>query len=94
MNKEDKLNHPSKEHSISCESFETFIVDYIDDNLQDKQKRIFIQHLNECPACRVYLKNYEYRIQLSKSIFVNETDQQDIPNQLVNAILAAKKTEQ
>jgi len=94
MNKEDKFSHPSKEHSISCESFETFIVDYIDDNLQDKQKRIFIQHLNECPACRVYLKNYEYRIQLSKSIFLNETDQQDIPNQLVNAILAAKKTEQ
>ncbi|WP_160064074.1 anti-sigma factor family protein [Psychromonas sp. L1A2] len=91
MNIEDKSNHPSKYHSISCESFETFIVDYIDGNLQDEQKHIFIQHLNECPACRVYLKNYEYRIQLSKSIFANDTDKPDIPNQLVEAILAAKK---
>ncbi|MEL0659823.1 zf-HC2 domain-containing protein [Psychromonas arctica] len=91
MNIEDKSSYPSQEHSISCESFDTFIVDYIDDNLQDNQKRIFIHHLNECPACRVYLKNYEYRIQLSKSIFANDTDKADIPNQLVEAILAAKK---
>lgn len=91
MNIEDKLSHPSTYHSISCESFDTFIVDYLDDNLQDEQKRIFNHHLDECPACRVYLKNYEYRIQLSKSIFANDTDKPDIPNQLVEAILAAKK---
>ena len=91
MNTKDKLSHPSECHSISCESFDTFIVDYIDGNLQAEQKRIFMHHLNECPACRVYLKNYEYRIQLSKSIFANDTDKPDIPNQLVEAILAAKK---
>jgi len=91
MNIENKSSYPSTSDSISCETFESFIVDYIDGNLEESQKHIFIQHLRECPACEVYLKNYEYRIQLSKSIFANDTDTPNIPNQLVDAILAAKK---
>ena len=91
MNIKDNLSHPSKCHSISCESFDSFIVDYIDDNLTCDQKLVFLQHLNECPPCKIYLKNYEYRIQISKSIFTTETEKLDIPEQLIEAILAAKK---
>lgn len=96
MNRDDNQDTSSKYKlvvSINCESFDTFIVDFLDDNLQKNQKLIFTKHLNECPACKKYLENYKKSVQLSQSVFLSkhQADKQEIPEELVQAILAAKK---
>lgn len=96
MNKDDNQDSLSTYKfvvSINCESFDTFIVDFLDGNLQEDQKLIFTKHLNECPPCKKYLKDYQKSIQLSQAVFSaeQEVDKQEMPEELVQAILAAKQ---
>lgn len=79
--------------SIGCKSFDAFIVDYIDDNLTDEERRIFIKHMNECPPCKKYLDNYQNSIRLSQTAFskTKECSKKEIPEQLISAILDARK---
>lgn len=80
--------------SINCKSFDAFIVDYIDDNLKDEEKKIFIRHLIECAPCKKYLEDYQNSIALSEAAFSNDekNPKKEIPEQLVNAILAARQS--
>jgi anti-sigma factor RsiW len=96
MNKDDNQDSPSKYKlvvSINCKSFDTFIIDFLDGNLQEDQKLIFTKHLNECAPCKKYLENYKKSVQLSQSAFSaeQEVDKQEMPEELVQAILASKK---
>ncbi|MCG8404340.1 MAG: zf-HC2 domain-containing protein, partial [Phycisphaerales bacterium] len=43
---------------ISCREFEAFIVDYLDDQLPARQRKIFEFHLKICRECRDYLAAY------------------------------------
>lgn len=79
--------------SISCKSFDAFIVDYIDGNLTNEERQIFIKHMNECPPCKTYLENYQNSIALSQTAFssTKECSKKEIPEQLISAILDARK---
>ena len=96
MNIDNHKNDNSNDNlieSISCERFDAFIVDYIDDNLTDTERNIFLKHLLECPPCKHYLENYQRSISLSQQALSDEkkTPQETIPEELVQAILAARK---
>ncbi len=79
--------------SINCQEFEEFIIDFLDSNLSSMQQNIFLKHLNECPSCKRYLEDYQKSVKLSQAAFDNkgESDYEAMPEELVQAILAARK---
>lgn len=77
---------------ITCQQFEDFILAYLEGELPEKQKFVFELHLKLCRECRDYLAAYRRTIEVSKRAF-EEPEQplpDDVPEDLVKAILAAK----
>lgn len=46
---------------MNCREFADFLNLYLDDELPPGQRRVFDEHLAECPACRAYLDGYRDR---------------------------------
>jgi len=78
---------------ISCQEFETFIVHYLDDELNDQERAIFERHLNLCKECREYLQAYKQTIALGKAAFATSQAPilSDVPEELIKAMLQAKQ---
>jgi len=76
---------------IDCETLDGFIVDYLDEVLPEAQRRRFERHIRMCPDCHRYLEKYQRTIALSQTICRDQEQQapQNVPEQLVEAILAA-----
>lgn len=78
---------------ITCREFEDFILDYLEDALPARQRRVFELHIRVCRECRDYLAAYRDTLALAKGAFA-EPDQalpEDVPEDLVKAILAARE---
>jgi len=43
---------------ITCREFNSFIFDYTEGLLSDKQLKLFERHMKVCPMCRNFLKTY------------------------------------
>jgi len=80
-------------HMITCQEFEDFILDYLDDNLPPGQRRIFELHMKICRECRDYLAAYQRSIELGKAVFEHPDSpiSEDVPEDLVQAILDARQ---
>ena len=83
----------NQNQAIDCKSLETFIIDFLDDNLPAHEKRLFIKHIEECEHCDDYLKGYRKSISLSKAALAeNKSDEKaEIPEKVIEAILAASR---
>jgi predicted anti-sigma-YlaC factor YlaD len=81
---------------ITCREFEDFIVDYLDGALSWRQRFVFQSHLVLCRECRDYLGSYERAIALGKVVLQHpdEAVPEEIPEDLVRAILSARKAGQ
>jgi predicted anti-sigma-YlaC factor YlaD len=78
---------------MTCKTFEGFIDDYLDSALSSRQKFVFETHLKLCRECREYLQEYASSIYLAKQQAASPTsdvDLENVPSDLINAILAAK----
>jgi len=73
---------------ISCSEFEDFILAYLDDDLPPSKKFLFESHLKLCRECRAYLKAYRASVSLTEA--QKEISAEDVPEDLVKAILAAR----
>ncbi len=78
---------------ISCSEFESFILAYLEDELAPRQKYVFKLHLKMCPECRDYLRLYRASMVLAKGALGKDREhlEEDIPEDLVKAVLAARK---
>jgi len=78
---------------MTCREFIDFFIDYFEGNLSSRERTEFTQHLAKCPDCPVYLKSYEQTIRLGKAAFADPDAPvpPDVPEQLVQAILASCK---
>ena len=64
---------------MNCKEIQEFIItDYIDGQMEDKQKGFIDQHLAHCPACTGYLSNIK---KAAVNPFVNIS--KDVPDQLL-----------
>ena len=77
---------------LTCMEFESFVHDYQEGSLSLRERRTFDLHRDLCPMCRVYFATYLRAIELGKRICATdpETTIDDLPADLVTAILAAR----
>ena len=82
------------ENAVSCKEIADFIMDYLNGELSQTQHAVFEEHLGECPDCVAYLCSYEMTVKLSKAACdqAGERDSNQVPEDLVRAILAARKS--
>ena len=80
---------------LTCAEFEEFVLDYLDGALPATQRAIFRMHLFLCRDCQRYLTAYERSVAMGKASFDDPgaTLPEAVPEDLVQAILAAKKAE-
>lgn len=80
---------------ITCLQFNDFIGRYIDGELSQQQLTVFETHLRFCRECREYLEAYERAIEVGHAVMSssNNTLPEDVPEDLVKAILDARKAE-
>ena len=78
---------------MTCRELAEFLMDYLDRELPLRQRVVFEIHLRMCPGCKNYLKSYKETVELGKSI-CEEPDgpvPQEVPEELVQAIMAARR---
>ena len=78
---------------MTCQELADFIIDYVDGNLPDVEYRTFKEHLGMCPSCIEYLKSYKTTKMVLDDLGceAREALPCDVPEGLINAILAARK---
>ena len=78
---------------MTCCEVIDFLLEYLSGELSASERAEFEQHLAECPDCAAYLKSYEQTIKLGKAVFADPEAPvpQDVPEELVQAILASRK---
>lgn len=79
---------------MTCREFADFIADYLSGELSSGTRTQFEQHLEVCPNCVAYLSNYRDTIGLGKAVMAADDAAvpADVPDDLVKAILAARRT--
>lgn len=79
---------------INCREFEEFLIDYFEDSLPKRQRLVFDIHMKICRECREYLVAFKRSIDVSKRVFadLDEEVPDDVPEDLVRAIIEARKT--
>jgi len=78
---------------ITCNEFESFVLAYLDGELPKRQKVVFEMHLKVCRECKEYLRAYRASLELAREAHGAELTRlsEQVPEDLVNAILAARK---
>ncbi len=78
---------------IDCGQFESFLIDYLEGDLSNRQRAVFEFHLKICRECRDYLAAYGRTIEVGKAVFADPSAElpDQVPDDLVKAILEARK---
>ena len=74
---------------MTCRELTDFLTDYVDGELPSDVRAHFEQHMTACPPCHAYLRQYEITIATGRAI--GSEPPADIPDELVQAILAARR---
>lgn len=78
---------------MTCREVTEFLTEYFSGELPPDPRRAFEKHLETCQECVAYLKNYEETVKLGKAVFrhPDERVSDEVPEELVQAILAARR---
>lgn len=81
---------------MTCQEMVDFLMAYLDGELPGDERERFEVHLRDCPPCEVYLDTYRKTVELGQSVCKGEGPDapvpEDVPEALVAAILAARRT--
>ena len=78
---------------MTCRELVDFLGMYLEGALSDEVRRRFEQHVAACPECAAYLETYRATVKLTKDAFRDPDGPvpADVPQDLVKAILAARR---
>lgn len=78
---------------LSCREFVEFLADYLSGELPAEQIVAFEAHMAQCPSCVIYAKTYQETMRLGKAALRcnDEPVPAEVPDELIQAILAARK---
>jgi anti-sigma factor RsiW len=77
---------------MKCREFVEFLMEYLDGGLGESERRVFEGHVERCPACVNYLETYRETIRLGSVCASEEDVHPDVPEELVQAILSARRS--
>jgi anti-sigma factor RsiW len=78
---------------LTCRELIDFLAAYLDDELASAARADFEAHLSLCPHCVDYLASYRETIRLGKQACEPDVElPADVPRELVDAILAARRS--
>jgi len=75
---------------MTCRDVIEFLDAYLSGELPAAERSRFDEHIAGCAACLAYIASYERTLELTRSA-VEDADEESIPEELVAAILAARK---
>jgi anti-sigma factor RsiW len=77
---------------VTCKDVASFILEYLENELDEATRERFEQHLSICPNCVRYLAHYRATITAGREAFQEPsgTLPPEVPEDLVRAILAAR----
>ncbi len=78
---------------LTCKEVIEFLWAYVARELPPERTQAFEEHLALCPGCVVYLDTYRQAIELTQGA-LSEPEEEDFPDELVQAILAARKRQE
>ena len=78
---------------MTCRDFADFMADYLSGELSSESRAEFEYHLSLCVNCRRYLNSYRESVNLGTRAFDDDNGALpvEVPEELVNAILAARE---
>jgi len=76
---------------MTCRDLSEFLHDYLAGELPDHVASDFAGHLANCDNCEVFLEQYRQTILLGRASVI-EGDTAEVPEELVEAILATIRT--
>jgi anti-sigma factor RsiW len=78
---------------IPCRDFVEFLDDYLSGRLSGQTLDEFNNHLAGCPPCVAYMQTYVESVRLGRAVLEKtaEAVPADVPEKLVQAILAARE---
>jgi anti-sigma factor RsiW len=78
---------------MTCREFADFIMDYLTGELPTAERSLFERHLQRCPHCPEYLKQYEDSVRAGRRAFdaLDADVPVSVPDELVHAILQATR---
>ena len=80
---------------MNCRECAEFLMQYVAGELPQETHESFMRHLAKCRNCDVYLQQYRETILAGKIACAKEDETRvPIPDELVRAILAARKIAQ
>lgn len=77
---------------MKCREFVEFLMAYLDGDLAEETRSLFDEHMRECPSCVSYLETYSETIRLGRLACDDDAAPLDAPEDLVAAILAARRS--
>jgi anti-sigma factor RsiW len=77
---------------LSCREFVAFLGEYLSGGLAPEQLAVFNAHLACCPSCVNYTNTYRQAVRLGRAALGCDDGPvpTDVPDQLVQAVLAAR----
>jgi len=77
---------------MTCRELIEFLMAYVDDELEAGERETFDAHLAICPDCVAYLESYRLAKEAGRVAYAEPEGAvpDDVPEQLVTAILAAR----
>ena len=74
---------------VTCRELIELIAEYLEGTLDADTRALFERHLANCPSCREYLSSYRVTMVLANEALEATAD--DVPEELVQAILARRR---
>ncbi len=76
---------------LTCRQIIDFVQAFLEGELPSREQTIFELHLTICPDCVNYLQSYQATRAIAKLAGKDESTQSPLPNDLIQAILSARK---
>jgi predicted anti-sigma-YlaC factor YlaD len=77
---------------LTCEEVDGFLYNFHDGRLSYYENLKFKLHLSMCSECRGYVNAYKNTIRISQTGFIKADQIENVPEDLVQAILKSRKT--
>lgn len=76
---------------MNCRELAEFLMDYVSNELPAEARDPFEVHLSRCPNCLEYVRQYRVTIVAERRAFNCDEDLPEVPEELIQAILLARK---